>query len=112
MDFPERTRSGQFVVKGRLEINPDRGRVREEIAISVLVEDAFTGDALDARDHGSLVAVPTEEYRRNVTEKFELPSGTYRIRFRAAYPNVAIRNQDGSTSPGVVAEATRVVTVD
>jgi hypothetical protein len=99
VEFPEMPRSGQFVIRGRLEINPDAARKQEEIAVSVLVDDAETGTNLDSRNHGILVADPAEHYTKNVSEKFDLPSGVHRIRFLADYPNVTIRHQDGSSSP-------------
>lgn len=112
VDIPTNMRSGRLALDGTLEINPDPARGREEISIMVLVEDPETGNVLDSRDHGVLNASPSQRYRRAVEEKFDLPPGTYRIRFLAAYANAASVQPDGSTAPAVVAETTGVVTVD
>jgi hypothetical protein len=110
--FPEDTHTGQFEAGGRLEINRDPGlRKPEKIGIAVIVEDAESGEVLDTRDHGTYVADPAEQYRIGVAEQFNLPPGAYRIRFYAFNPGTSQRRPDGKSRPALVAERTKVVTV-
>jgi hypothetical protein len=102
-DFPSQdNRSGKFSVTGKLQINPDPNCKVENISVRVLVEDVTTKRNLDTRDHGTLIVDPMRSYTKVVTEKFNLPPGMFRIRFRADYVG----------NPSVVfAEHTCVVTV-
>jgi hypothetical protein len=105
VDFPAETRSGQFSVTGTLQINPDINQKEESIAISVLVDDALTHNNLDMRNHGMLTVNPFRSYNQVVSEKFDLPTGLYRIRFLAVHA-------DAGVTHSVFAERTHVVTVD
>jgi hypothetical protein len=77
--------TGQFEVVGTLEINPSSRRKPKQIAVSVIVEDAMTGQVVDERDHGTFVADPAQEYRISVAEQFNLPPGTWMVRFQSFY---------------------------
>ncbi len=109
--IPKSVPNGRFTLRGNLEINPDALRQTERIAISVLVRDGISGVILDTASHATLVAVPTERYEHVVNQKFDLPSGVYRITFLAAHENVEVRQPDGSVGPAVYAQRTGTVRV-
>jgi len=108
----EKMRTGHFSEGGRLEINPDPNRGREEIEISVLVEDPTTGNLLDTKEFGTVTLDPDQSLKRDILQKFDLPAGMYRITFLAALSNTVITHQDGSTSPAVVASHVQTIVVD
>jgi hypothetical protein len=113
VEFPENTRTGRFVAKGTLNVYPDLNRTEESVVVGVLVQDAATGETLDARDHGRLEVDPRKAYSQRYSENFDLPPGRYRVRFRASYAASAAGEHTFSDKQApMFAEAAQLVVVD